>query len=69
MQLLKGGTFLGRIDAKADRKEKLLLVHNLHPEKAQGSKSAIWSDSQEILHQFAKFNGCIRVEKSFKTKP
>lgn len=69
LPILKGGTFLGRIDAKADRKEKLLLAYNLYPEKGQGSKSAIWGDSQEILHQFAKFNGCNRVEKSFKTKP
>lgn len=65
LPLLRGDQFIGRIDAKADRKEKVLTVRSLHLEKGCGRKSNLWMEAQSSLSEFALFNGCSRVVKGF----
>ncbi len=65
LPLLLGDRFIGRIDAKAIRSDKVLKVHNLYAEKGCGPNSDIWKNSQQELLAFARFNGCDQVEKGF----
>ena len=56
LPILWGDRFVGRIDLKADRKEKRLIRNSLHweqnaPKDAQGAL-------QETLQRFSEFNGC-----------
>ncbi len=62
LPVLKGGRFVGRIDAKAERKEKVLVVKALHGERGAGSKAAIWAEFRQGLRDFAVFNGCEEVK-------
>jgi len=41
LPILLGDIFVGRMDAKADRKQKVLLVHNLHFEDVELTESMI----------------------------
>jgi uncharacterized protein YcaQ len=65
LPILIGDTFIARMDSKADRKQKVLIVHNLHFEPVQ-----LDDDQLEkfiyALREFAKFNQCrdIVVKKS-----
>ena len=60
LPLLIGDRFIGRMDSKADRKMKTLVVHNLHfePVKLTGSDLKKFSDA---LRSFAKFNACSEI--------
>jgi len=57
LPILVGDTFVARMDAKADRKQKLLIVHNLHFE-AVDLNAAMIGKIVEVLKSFVKFNGC-----------
>jgi len=57
LPVLVGDTFVARMDAKADRKQKLLIVHNLHFENVELSAMMI-GKIVEALKAFVKFNGC-----------
>ena len=57
LPILVGDTFVARMDAKADRKQKLLMVHNLHFEAVDLSAVMI-AKIVEALKAFVKFNGC-----------
>ncbi len=57
LPILVGDTFVARMDAKADRKQKLLLIHNLHFEDVELSADMI-AKIVESLKAFVKFNGC-----------
>ncbi len=57
LPILAGETFIGRMDSKADRKEKVLTVNNLHFEDVKLSKAMI-SDFVDELTSFTKFNQC-----------
>lgn len=61
LPILTGDTFIARMDSKADRKEKVLLINNLHFEKVKLTKPTI-SQLSDALSAFAKFNQC----QSFK---
>ena len=65
LPILAGETFLGRMDSKADRKKRVLTVHNLHFEKVKLSKTTITA-IKEAMDAFAQFNGCdtVVVKKS-----
>ncbi|TDO22952.1 winged helix-turn-helix domain-containing protein [Pedobacter duraquae] len=60
LPILHGDLFIARMDAKADRKQKVLIVHNLHFENVELDASAI---SQLIiaLKEFVKFNACLDI--------
>jgi uncharacterized protein YcaQ len=48
------------MDSKADRKQKVLTVHNLHFEPVKLSRPAI-KKLIEALEAFAKFNQCREI--------
>jgi len=62
LPILSGRKFVGRIDAKADRKASVLLVQSLHPERGFASDETAIQQTQALLKQFAAFNGCSRIE-------
>jgi len=65
LPILAGDTFVGRMDSKAERKKRVLTVHNLHFEKVKLSKATI-AAIKEAMDAFAQFNGCdtVVVKKS-----
>ncbi|WP_379090751.1 DNA glycosylase AlkZ-like family protein [Pedobacter sp. UC225_65] len=65
LPILAGETFIARMDAKADRKHKVLIVHNIHFEDVELSEEVIEKFST-ALKAFVAFNKChdIRFDKS-----
>jgi uncharacterized protein len=61
LPMLLGDTFIGRMDSKAERKEGVLIIHNLHFEKIKLSKPTLAKVGNAII-DFARFNQCDRVE-------
>ena len=57
LPVLAGDTFIARMDAKADRKKKLLIVHNVHFEAIDLDQSTI-EKFIEALKEFVRFNKC-----------
>ncbi len=56
LPVLVGDVFVARMDSKADRKRKLLVVHNLHFEGVKMTKLMVEKVCAAIV-AFAKFNG------------
>jgi uncharacterized protein YcaQ len=65
LPILAGDTFVGRMDSKADRKKRVLVVHNLHMEKVKLSKETTTA-IRVAIDAFARFNQCdtVVVKKS-----
>ncbi|SDD53837.1 hypothetical protein SAMN04487996_101265 [Dyadobacter soli] len=57
LPILAGATFIARMDAKADRKRKELIVHNLHFEAVELSEVTL-GKLVDALGAFARFNQC-----------
>jgi len=57
LPILIGGTFVARMDSKADRQQKMLTIHNLHLEKVKLSKPQI-AKLCDAIKAFATFNQC-----------
>jgi uncharacterized protein YcaQ len=57
LPVLIGDRFVARMDSKADRKQKMLIVHNCHFEPVKLSRPEIGRFA-EALKAFAKFNQC-----------
>lgn len=57
LPVLVGDRFVARMDSKADRKEKTLIVHNLHFEPVKLAKPALVKIT-DAIQTFAKFNHC-----------
>ena len=57
LPVLVGDTFVARMDAKADRKKKVLIVHNLHFEAVELSDAMI-EEIVDALKAFIQFNQC-----------
>ena len=68
LPILAGDTFIARMDAKADRKQKLMIVHNIHFEDIAIDQGVIERFIQ-ALKEFVGFNQChnIMFKKSNKT--
>lgn len=68
LPILQGTDFIGLMDAKADRKEKILIIRNLHFFNTP-KKTELKSLGHEI-QVFAEFNGCheIIIEQSNEQK-
>lgn len=62
LPLLWGTEMIGRMDAKADRKDGRLLVKGLWFEPAFSSFDTVLPSLAEELAHFARFNGCTAVE-------
>ncbi|MBE7178065.1 MAG: YcaQ family DNA glycosylase [Mucilaginibacter polytrichastri] len=63
LPILSGETFIARMDAKAERKKKLLVVHNLHFEPVDLQENEIGKLINE-LKAFVRFNQCHSIEFS-----
>jgi uncharacterized protein YcaQ len=57
LPILVGDTFVARMDSKADRKENVLTIHNIHFESAKMTK-ALTEKVCDAIQAFAMFNGC-----------
>nr|WP_294875741.1 crosslink repair DNA glycosylase YcaQ family protein [uncultured Pedobacter sp.] len=57
LPVLAGETFIARMDAKADRKQKMLIVHNIHFESVDLEQTVIEKFVQ-ALKTFVEFNQC-----------
>ena len=57
LPVLVGDTFVARMDAKADRKQQLLIVHNFHFEDVEVSEATIRKIAV-ALRAFVVFNKC-----------
>jgi len=57
LPVLAGETFIARIDAKADRKQKVLIVHNIHFEPVEINEVTI-EKFVHSLKEFVQFNKC-----------
>lgn len=57
LPVLVGDTFVARMDAKADRKQKVLIVHNLHFEAVELNEAMI-GKIIAALKAFVQFNKC-----------
>ena len=62
LPLLWGERFVGRLDAKADRKQKRLLVRNLFFEQGMREAEALLPDLVRKLMELARFAGCVNVD-------
>lgn len=60
LPVLVGDTFVARMDSKADRKNKTLIVHNLHFEPTKLTKPMLAQISGAI-QKFADFNQCREI--------
>jgi len=65
LPILIGDTFVARMDSKADRKQRVLNIHNLHFESIKLSKPMV-AKICEAIKNFTKFNQCdsIIIKKS-----
>ena len=65
LPVLVGDTFVARMDAKAERKQKVLTVNNLHFEPVKLTKPMMGKVS-EAINIFAAFNQCkaVMIKKS-----
>jgi uncharacterized protein YcaQ len=57
LPVLIGDTFVARMDAKAERKQKVLLIYNLHFEDIELNESMI-GEIVDALKAFVQFNQC-----------
>jgi len=60
LPVIAGDTFIARMDAKADRKQKILIVHNIHFEPIAIAQAIIESFI-DALKAFIEFNGCREI--------
>lgn len=60
LPVLAGDRFIARMDAKADRKQKLLIVHNLHFEEAK-IDAYVLEKLGGALKDYAAFNQCREI--------
>lgn len=60
LPILAGDTFIARMDSKADRKKKTLLVHNIHFEPVIIDQD-ILDKLIDAIKAFAEFNNCREV--------
>jgi uncharacterized protein YcaQ len=60
LPVLIGDRFVGRMDAKADRKRKILIIHNLHFESIKLAPAMLVKIS-DAIKAFAKFNQCLTI--------
>jgi uncharacterized protein YcaQ len=65
LPVLIGDTFVARMDSKADRKQRILTIHNLHFEPVNLTRPMV-AKVCDAIKTFAKFNQCegIAIKKS-----
>lgn len=60
LPIIAGDTFIARMDAKAERKQRTLIIHNIHFEAAKLNAATI-EKLCDAIRAFAAFNGCNSV--------
>jgi len=60
LPVLQGDRFIARMDSKADRKKKILIIHNLHFEQKDLTGTTI-DNFITALKNFAAFNQCEKI--------
>jgi uncharacterized protein YcaQ len=60
LPILVGDTFVARMDSKAERKQQVLTVHNLHFEPVKLNKATIGKVT-DAIKAFARFNQCPKI--------
>jgi len=60
LPVLAGDTFIARMDAKANRKDKTLIIHNLHFEPTKLT-APVTTKLLKSIKAFATFNACTKV--------
>lgn len=60
LPILVGDTFVARMDSKAERKQQVLTIHNLHFEPGKLSKPVL-SKVTDAIKAFARFNQCPQI--------
>ena len=70
LPVLFGDRFVGRLDAKAERKEGVFVVRRFELESGVDDVDALLSPLAESLRRLARFNGCeqIRIERVLPAK-
>ena len=63
LPLLRGEEFLGRLDAKADRKRKKLVLRGLWWEDGAPDSAELKRELRTELERLAAFNGCEDIEE------
>jgi len=66
LPILWRNQLVGRLDPKADRQRKVLLINSIHLEKEIDTRSAFWSSLAKALNKFATFNSCEHIELNNK---
>jgi len=62
MPILHGQELVGRIDPKIERKQKRLVLQNLHMERGQKLRASLTRGIIQALEEFMRFHGCDSVE-------
>jgi uncharacterized protein YcaQ len=60
LPILIGETFVARMDSKADRKQNVLTIHNIHFESVKLTKSML-EKVYDAIQEFAEFNACTAI--------
>jgi uncharacterized protein YcaQ len=60
LPVLVGDVFVARMDSKADRKQRVLMIHNLHFESVKLQKPDL-GKIVDALQAFAAFNQCVDI--------
>ncbi len=61
LPILWGERFVGRLDAKADRKARTLILQRLDLEPGADGDEELWPALQARLREFGAFNGCASI--------
>jgi uncharacterized protein YcaQ len=60
LPVIVGDTFVARMDSKADRKQKALIIHNLHFEPVKLARPGL-AQITNAIQKFANFNQCRQI--------
>jgi len=60
LPVIVGDTFVARLDSKADRKQKALIIHNLHFEPVKLARPGL-AQITNAIQKFANFNQCRQI--------
>ena len=69
LPVLRKGALIGRMDAKAHRKDKLFEIKALHLEPGQRISQAMASDLAKTLREFANWHECTDIKLSYSNSP
>ncbi len=69
LPILRKGALIGRMDAKAHRKEGILEIKALHLEPAVRTSQALATDLAKTLREFAAWHECNDLQLTWSSSP